>query len=105
MSSMTRPLPTAQTTAAPEPEPQRTRRGWRRLAAALFVILLLVVAGRLAWSWFNPFGERTVDRSGPVLLQSIQNMSRFEAATGNFQVVVDLEKDAAFLPDAIKGSR
>lgn len=64
-----------------------------------------MVGARLTWSWLNPFGEQTIDRSGPVLLQSIHNLSRFEAATGNFQVVVDLEKDAAFLPDAIKGTR
>lgn len=68
-------------------------------------MLLLVVGARLTWSWLNPFGERTIDRSGPVLLESIQNLSRFEAATGTFQVVVDLEKDAAFVPDAIKGTR
>jgi hypothetical protein len=71
----------------------------------LFVTLLLVVGARLAWSWLDPFGETTIDRSQPVLLQSIHNLSRFEAATGNFQVVVDLEKDADFLPDAIKGTR
>lgn len=64
-----------------------------------------MAGARLTWSWLDPFGDETVDRSGPVLLRSVQNLSRFEAATGNFQVVVDLEKDAAFLPDAIKGSR
>ncbi|MEV0969717.1 DUF4230 domain-containing protein [Microtetraspora glauca] len=88
-----------------EPANRRSRRGWRWLAGLLFVALLFVVGARLALSWLDPFGERTVDRSGPVLLQSIHNLSRFEAATGNFQVVVDLEKDAAFLPDAIKGTR
>ncbi|WP_326820466.1 DUF4230 domain-containing protein [Streptosporangium sp. NBC_01756] len=81
------------------------RRRWRFLAGLLVVVVLLVVGVRLAWSWLDPFGESTVDRSQPVLLQSIHNLSRFEAATGNFQVVVDLEKDAAFLPDAVKGSR
>lgn len=75
------------------------------MAGLLVLAVLLVVGGRLAWSWVNPFGEQTVDRSQPVLLESIHNLSRFEAATGNFQVVVDLEKDANFLPDAIKGTR
>jgi len=51
------------------------------------------------------FGEKTQDRSGPALLKSIQDMSRYEAASGNFQVVVDLEKDTKFLPDAVRGSR
>jgi hypothetical protein len=69
------------------------------------VAVLLVVGGRLAWTWLNPLGEQTVDRSQPVLLESIKNLSRFEAATGSFQVVVDLEKDARFLPDAVKGTR
>jgi hypothetical protein len=32
-------------------------------------------------------------------------MSRYEAASGNFQVVVDLEKDSRFLPSAIRGTR
>jgi hypothetical protein len=81
------------------------RRRWRYLAALLVVAVVAVVGVRLAWSWLNPFEERSVDRSQPVLLQSIHDLSRFESATGNFQVVVDLEKDAAFLPDGIKGTR
>lgn len=75
------------------------------MAGLLVLAVLLVVGGRLAWTWLNPLGEQTIDRSQPVLLQSIKDLSRFEAATGNFQVVVDLEKDANFLPDAIKGTR
>jgi hypothetical protein len=75
------------------------------VAGFLVLAVLLVVGGRLAWSWLNPLGEQTIDRSQPVLLESIKDLSRFEAATGNFQVVVDLEKDANFLPDAIKGTR
>ncbi|WP_084960688.1 DUF4230 domain-containing protein [Thermoactinospora rubra] len=81
------------------------RRGWRYLAIALVTLAAVAVAGWLAWTRLNPFGERTVDRSQPALLQSIHDLSRFEAATGSFQVVVDLEKDAPFLPDAVKGSR
>ncbi|WP_219462890.1 DUF4230 domain-containing protein [Nonomuraea rhizosphaerae] len=95
---------TTSRTAPPAVTPQRRRR-WRYLAALLVVVVLLVVGGRLAWTWLNPLGEQTIDRSQPVLLQSIKDLSRFEAATGTFQVVVDLEKDARFLPDAVKGSR
>ncbi|GAA4218706.1 hypothetical protein FHR32_004538 [Streptosporangium album] len=91
--------------APPEAPSAPRRRRWRFLAGLLVVVILLIVGVRLTWSWLDPFGETTVDRSQPVLLQSIHNLSRFEAATGNFQVVVDLEKDAAFLPDAVKGSR
>ncbi|MBO3744531.1 DUF4230 domain-containing protein [Streptosporangiaceae bacterium NEAU-GS5] len=91
--------------STPETPARRSRRGWRLLAGFLFTVLILIVGARLTWAWLNPFGEETIDRSQPVLLQSIHDLSRFEAATGNFQVVVDLEKDASFLPDAIKGSR
>ncbi|MEV0997707.1 DUF4230 domain-containing protein [Nonomuraea sp. NPDC050202] len=95
---------TTSQTASPEVTPGRRRR-WRYLAGLLVLAVLLVVGGRLAWSWVNPLGEQSIDRSQPVLLQSIKDLSRFEAATGTFQVVVDLEKDANFLPDAIKGTR
>ncbi|MGP4093870.1 DUF4230 domain-containing protein [Nonomuraea sp. KM90] len=95
---------TTSRTTLPEVTPGRRRR-WRYVAGFLVLAVLLVVGGRLAWSWLNPLGEQTIDRSQPVLLQSIKDLSRFEAATGNFQVVVDLEKDANFLPDAVKGTR
>lgn len=51
------------------------------------------------------FGTETHDRSGPALLKSIQDMSRYDAASGDFQVVVDLEKNAKYLPSAIRGTR
>ncbi|WP_346106038.1 DUF4230 domain-containing protein [Nonomuraea maheshkhaliensis] len=95
---------TTSRTTPPEASPGRRRR-WRYVAGLLVLAVLLVVGGRLAWSWLNPLGERSIDRSQPVLLQSIKDMSRFQAATGTFQVVVDLEKDANFLPDAVKGTR
>src|SRR5690606_9106424 len=95
---------TTSQTAPPGLAP-RPRRTWRYLAGLLAVVVLALVAGRLAWTWLNPLGEQTIDRSQPALLQSIKDLSRFEAATGSFQVVVDLEKDARFLPDAVKGTR
>ncbi|MEU6313606.1 DUF4230 domain-containing protein [Streptomyces sp. NPDC047014] len=81
---------------------------WARITVALVVVAVLVALlgwfGRLP-SFGDVFGSQTRDRSGPALLKSLQDMHRYEAAVGNFQVVVDLEKDAAFLPDAIRGTR
>jgi hypothetical protein len=89
------------------------RRGpGRGLGAFLLVIVLtavVVLAGlqvlRSLPDWINPFEEETKDRSGPVVLQSIRDLARFESASGSFQVIVDLEKDAKFLPGAVRGSR
>lgn len=88
---------------------QRTRRTGVRSIAVVVVVLALayaVLQGLHALPhWLNPFGETTKDRSAPVVLQSIQDLSRYEAASGNFQVVVDLEKDARFLPGPLRGER
>jgi hypothetical protein len=53
----------------------------------------------------NPFGTTEVDRTGPAVLHALQDVSRYEAATGDFQVLVDIENDAAYLPDAVRGDR
>lgn len=82
--------------------------GWVKLLTALVVLLVVLFAGlRLSVlpGLRDVFGEETHDRSGPTLLKSIRDISRYDAASGNFQVVVDLEKDAKYLPDAIRGTR
>ncbi|MFJ3714730.1 DUF4230 domain-containing protein [Streptomyces sp. NPDC090057] len=86
----------------------RRMPGWAKVVTAFVLVLVVLFAGiRLAVlpGIKDLFGTETHDRSGPALLKSIQDMSRYEAASGNFQVVVDLEKDAKFLPDAIRGTR
>lgn len=78
------------------------------LPVTLAVIAAVFVAvGHFGWlpGLPDPFGERTVDRSGPALLQSVDNLSRYEGADGNFQVVVDLDKEAKFLPSSLLGKR
>ena len=82
--------------------------GWAKVVGALVLVLVVFFAGiRLSVipGLKDLFGTDTHDRSGPALLKSIQDISRYDAASGNFQVVVDLEKDAKFLPDAIRGTR
>ncbi len=69
---------------------------------AVVAVLLLVPA--LVPS-LNPFDEETVDRSQPVLLKSLENLSEYRAATANLQVVVDVEEDTGLIPSWLKGER
>jgi len=79
------------------------------VAAAALAVLLVVVAVVQVRNFVQGIGQsvngKTIDRSGPVVLQSVRDLARYEAAAGNFQVIVDLEKDAAFLPTTIIGQR
>ncbi|MFD7131208.1 DUF4230 domain-containing protein [Streptomyces sp. NPDC059894] len=89
---------------------RRPRRlpGWAKVLTAVVLVLAVLFAGirlSLLPGLRDVFGTETRDRSGPALLESIQDMSRYDAASGNFQVVVDLEKDAKYLPDALRGTR
>ncbi|MFL4952350.1 DUF4230 domain-containing protein [Streptomyces sp. MMS24-I31] len=86
----------------------RRMPGWAKAVTALVVVLAVLFAGiRLAVlpGIKDLLGTETHDRSGPALLKSVQDLSRYDAASGNFQVVVDLEKDSKYLPDAIHGTR
>jgi hypothetical protein len=92
------------------PPPPRRRSRVRLVAAVLLVLVLFVaVAGlsglRLWPSFPNPFGTRQVDRSQPVLLKAIEDLAVYKAASGNFQVVVDLEESSRGIPLVIKGQR
>ncbi|MFF8831179.1 DUF4230 domain-containing protein [Streptomyces sp. NPDC015131] len=101
-------METSDDTAPHRPAARTRRRPLIAVTAALLALLLLwAVAARLGplSALGGLFGEETQDRSGPALLKSIQDMSRYEGAAGNFQIVVDLEKDANLLPDAIRGTR
>jgi hypothetical protein len=66
-----------------------------------------VVGGWSGWlpELRNPFEEETTDRSQPVILRSIQDLSRFTAASGNFEVVIDVERDRRFIPEFLFNER
>jgi hypothetical protein len=73
------------------------------IIAALAVALLLLVG--LGIAPFDPFATETVDRSGPALLERMRSLEEFTAAEATFVQDVDLEQDAAYLPDFLKGER
>ncbi|MFB6888307.1 DUF4230 domain-containing protein [Kitasatospora sp. NPDC056327] len=73
--------------------------------AAIAAVLFASASLHLLPGLPDPFAEKTTDRSQPVLLRSIQDMSRYTAANGNFQLVVDLDREAVFLPSGLLGRR
>jgi hypothetical protein len=101
---------TSQLTPAQRRGPIGRRIG--RLTALVAVIVVAVLAIVLALSavhllprFTNPFAETTIDRSSPALLKSISALSRYEAASGSFQVVVNLDQRTSWLPTFIEGTQ
>ena len=77
------------------------------IVAAIVAVIVLIVAlsaVHLLPQLRNPFAETTTVRSQPVILKSITNLSRYEAASGSFQVVVDLTKRSSIIPSFLEGS-
>jgi hypothetical protein len=78
------------------------------LTGILLVVVFLFLLGwvkDLLPGWGNPFTERTIDRSRPAVLKAVSNLGEYHAASGHFQVVVDVEKDTRFVPSFLKGER
>ena len=76
------------------------------VAAIIAVVVLVVVlsAVHLLPQLRNPFAQTTTVRSQPVILKSITELSRYEAASGSFEVVVDLTKRTSLIPSFLAGS-
>lgn len=87
----------------------RRRDGrWRTVAVTAAVVVLFAIglqSVNLLPSLPNPFGTKTNDRNNPVLLTSLTDLARFQAATGSFQVVLDTEKDVQNVPSLVAGER
>ena len=87
--------------------PGRVRRGILRTVVTGVVVLVVAVLALLGvrslTSW--PFGDKEIDRSGPAVLTAMRDLSEYHAAAGQYQVVIDIQQDAKFLPDIIKGKR
>jgi hypothetical protein len=101
--------------AAPPPPPPVYRRrggflgGAARVVAVIGAVLLGWVGihhiGDLLPGFGNPFKTEQVDRSGPAVLKALDDLHEYRAATGSYQVMVDIEKDAQYIPSFLKGER
>jgi hypothetical protein len=105
-----RPTVPGERPTVPGWRPPRPRLPLRLVAAVVVLLALLLGLSRLTdlrlWpSLPNPFASREVDRSQPVLLKAIVDLSVYKAASGNFQVLVDLEESSPGIPLAVKGQR
>jgi hypothetical protein len=84
------------------------RRGFMWILGAIALAIVLVVGLQVTnlWPLFrNPFTEQTTDRSQPPLLKSIQDLSRYVAAEGNFEVIVDTQTNRDKIPDFLLNER
>lgn len=83
-------------------------RGLFWLVATIGLVVALVLGAKtigLFPDLKNPFAKEQTDRSGPALLKSVQDLSQFVAAEGNFQVIVDVQKDRKYIPDFLLNER
>lgn len=86
----------------------RRRVPRKLLGVVLGIAVLVPVSAQLVDvlpHWGNPFKQQIVDRSPAPLLLALQDLSQYHAATGTFQVVVDVEHDIAHVPAVISGER
>ena len=88
--------------------PSGVRRGLLRTVAAgaaVLVVAVLALLGVRSLAGWPSFGDREIDRSGSAVLTAMRDLSEYHAAAGQYQIVIDLEQDARFLPDILKGKR
>jgi hypothetical protein len=86
----------------------RRRPSMLGLLALAGIGLLVFVGIGFANGWLgldHLFTTRTTDRSAPVILHRLENLSSYQAASGTFSVTVDVEKDVSILPQFLAGSR
>ena len=109
-------LPSAPEESAPPPgtpaTPAERRGGMLRVLAFTGVVFVAIVglcfglrAINVLPGFDNPFSDKETDRSQPVLLQSMRDLSRYVAADGTFQVIVDLQEHKENIPDFLVNQR
>ena len=96
----------------PEVPPEQRKSALGRVLVFTGVVFVLIVglcfglrAINVLPSFDNPFADKETDRSQPVLLQSMRDLSRYVAADGTFQVIVDLQQSKENIPDFLVNQR
>jgi hypothetical protein len=89
------------------PPPRRGRGAWRLALAGAVVAVAIPIGFQVVGALPGPgtFEQQTVDHSQDVLMVKLADIAEYHAATGTFQVLVDLEKDTPWVPSVISGER
>ncbi len=95
--------------------PRRTRSPRRRKA---FVVVAAIIIGAAAVPLIgvgrvrntlpdlrSPIRSESTDRSRPALLKTVRDLGEYHAASGHFEVIIDLEEKQRNIPLFIKGER
>ena len=98
------PIAPAQAPAAPARRVMGPLIGLAATIAVLVAGVAVITAVHLLPHIRNPFAESTTVRNQSALLKSITSLSRYQAASGSFQVIVDLSRKTPYLPSFLEGS-
>jgi len=99
------PIAPAQAPAAPARRIMGPLTGLAATVAVIIAGVVVITVVHLLPHIRNPFAESTTVRSQPALLKSITSLSRYQAASGSFQVLVDLSRKTQYLPSFLEGSQ
>ena len=99
------PIAPAQAPAAPARRIMGPLTGLAATVAVIVAGVVVITVVHLLPHIRNPFAESTTVRSQPALLKSITSLSRYQAASGSFQVLVDLSRKTQYLPSFLEGSQ
>jgi Protein of unknown function (DUF4230) len=84
----------------------RARSGLAAVAVVTAVVVgMLMLGGYVASQLFHPFKTVSVDRTPPPVMVALKDLSTFKAASGDYEVLVDTEKDVKYLPSWLAGER
>jgi hypothetical protein len=75
------------------------------VAAAVVVLALAATLVGLPSLFGNPFSSETVVRDHAAVLDSLEEIAELHAATGEFQVLIDVEERTRYVPGFLKGER
>lgn len=93
-------------TARSGPSPGHSRRKMAAAAAALALLVPVGISvGGAVDDWLGGSSTQTVDRSPDALMLSVRDIADYHAATGTYQVLVDVEHQTAHVPALLSSER